>query len=73
MERVQIHLLFLRPEFIDLTWPARAYRIATTQGKQQHSAIPMKQDTTTQNTAKTHQRPETQWLSCKMNSKAQSR
>jgi hypothetical protein len=34
------------------SWPARAYRIAMTQGKQQHSAIPMKQATTTQNTAK---------------------
>jgi hypothetical protein len=34
------------------TWPASAYRIAMTQGKQQHSAIPMKKATTTQNTAK---------------------
>lgn len=52
METAQIQLLFLRSEFIDLTWPARAYRIAMTQGKQQHSAIPMKQATATQNTAK---------------------
>jgi hypothetical protein len=52
MEKVQIQLLFLRSEFIDLTWPASAYRIAMTQGKQQHSAIPMKQATATQNTAK---------------------
>jgi len=52
METVQIQLLFLRSEFIDLTWSARAYRIAMTQGKQQHSAIPMKQATATQNTEK---------------------
>lgn len=34
------------------SWPTRAYSIATTQGKQQHSATPMKQATTTQKTAK---------------------
>ena len=43
---------FLEIGVLDLTWPARAYRIAMTQGKQQHSAIPMKQATATQNTEK---------------------